>query len=314
MTWRLLAQRFAVFAVTLAGAVTLVLVMLWAAPGDPIDLIPNSDELRPRLEAHWQLDKPIPVRLVAYLSSAMRGDLGTSLVYRTGMPVTEVIAGPTCRSLGWLLAALLTTLAWGTGLAWVTAGRRSFERKLIQLISIAPVFLLAHLSVNVLNEATLALVDAGWIGRPGWFALPGQAHPFRTVLAVLLLAVGSGALSEVRGEVANALVQIRSSGYVAAARARGEPPWRHVALNLVGPLTTIASTRAAFFVGGLVILEKVLLLNGIGSILWEAALMRDYPLALGITVILASVVCVSRLIGDTVRLAIDPRLRAEWTS
>lgn len=311
MPIRVLAIRFGVFAITLFGAATLVLALLWAAPGDPIDLIPNGEELRPVLEEQWQLDKPLPVRLVNYLGNAVRGDLGTSLTYRPGMPVMTVIAGPTMRSMGWLLAALVLTVVWGTGLAWTTAGRPSLNRRVIQAASIAPVFLLAHLSVNIINESTLSLVEGGWIGRPHWFALPGQPSAFRSVLAIVVLAVGSGALSEVRAEVENALIEIRSSGYVAAARARGEPLWRHVFLNLVGPLTTIAATRAAFFVGGLVILEKVLLLNGIGSILWQAALLRDYPLALGITVILASVVCVSRLLGDSLRAIIDPRLGVE---
>jgi len=314
MPLRLIIGRIAVFAVTLLGAVGLVLVLLWAAPGDPIDLLPNGEELRPILEEQWQLDRPLGARFVAYFSHLSRGDLGTSLTYRPGMPVTEVILEPALRSTGWLVAALGVAMVWGTALAWGTAGRPTWNRTFWQLVSIAPVFLLAHVAVNGINEATLALVDSGWMDRPRWFALPGQPHPFRTILAIVLLAVGSGTLSEVRAEVENALVKIRSSGYVAAARARGERVWPHVALNLAGPLTTIASSRAAFFVGGLVILEKVLLLNGAGSILWQAAVLRDYPLALGITVIFASIVCTARLLGDAVRIAIDPRLRAEWNA
>lgn len=311
MVWRLLLQRVAIFLITLFGAVTLVLTLLWAAPGDPIDLLPNGEELRPVLEAQWHLDKPLPTRLISYFVSMLQGDLGTSLTYRPGSPVTEVILAPALRSMGWLLAALALTLSWGTGLAWLTAGRTSFERKAVQALSLAPVFLLAHLAVHGINELALVLIERGTIDRPGWFALPGQPSMFRTVLAVVLLAVGSGALSEVRREAEQALVHIRRSEYIRAARARGESLTAHVLLNLIGPLTTIASTRAAFFVGGLVILEKVLLLNGVGSILWQAALLRDYPLALGITVVLASIVCVSRLVGDTVRVLVDPRLRTE---
>ncbi len=75
------------------------------------------------------------------------------------------------------------------------------------------------------------------------------------------------------------------------------------------PLTVLVSTRTAFFFGGLVVIEKVLHLNGVGSMLWQACRMRDYPLALGITVVAAAVVCTARLLGDVVRLAVDPRLR-----
>ena len=98
MVWRVLIQRLVVFAATLLGAVAFVQVLLWAAPGDPIDMLPNSDELRPVLEAQWHLDEPVPARLLAYASNAVRGDLGTSLTYRPGMPVAEVIAKPALRS------------------------------------------------------------------------------------------------------------------------------------------------------------------------------------------------------------------------
>ncbi len=311
---RLLALRFGVFAITLLGAVGAVFLLLWSAPGDPIDLLPNADELRPVLEVEWRLDEPLPLRFGAYVGGALQGDLGISLAYRPGMPVTEVIAGPALRSLGWLVAALLLTLAWGTTLAWWTAGRSSVERKVLQAISILPVFLLAHLAVHLINGATHWLIEAERIARPAWFALPGEASPFRSLLAVVVLAVGSGALAEVRAEVESALGDMRRSGWATAVRARGGRLAPHLLRNLIGPLTTIASNRAAFFVGGLVILEKVLLLNGVGSILWQAAVLRDYPLALGITVVLAAVVCASRLLGDTLRLAVDPRLRTGATS
>jgi ABC-type dipeptide/oligopeptide/nickel transport system permease component len=231
------------------------------------------------------------------------------MTYRPGMEVTAVIAGPALRSLGWLVSALGLTLVWGTAMAWITAGRRSLGRKVVQAVSILPVFLLAHMAVNGINELVFAAMKEGWIARPAWFALPDQPSAMRSALAVVLLAVGSGALSEVHAQVENALVRIRISGFVDAALARGAPTWPHVARNLVPALATILANRAAFFVGGLVILEKVLLLNGVGFILWEAALKRDYPLAMGITLFTAAVVCLVRLGGDTLRLVADPRLR-----
>lgn len=308
---RLLTGRVLFFAAVLAGAMGLALVLLLAAPGDAVDLATNSEELRPILEAEWHLDQPVITRWALTLRDALRGDLGTSLTYRPGMAVTEVIAGPALRSLGWMLSALALTLVWGTAMAWVTAGRTSVVRKVVQFVSIVPVFLLAHLAVNGINELTFAAIQAGHIARPEWFALPDQPSTLRSALAIVLLAVGSGALSEVHAEVENALTRIRSSGYVDAALARGAPTWPHVARNLVPALATILVNRAAFFVGGLVILEKVLLLNGVGFILWEAALKRDYNLAMGVTLLTAAVVTVVRLAGDSLRLLADPRLRSQ---
>jgi peptide/nickel transport system permease protein len=140
--------------------------------------------------------------------------------------------------------------------------------------------------------------------------LPDQPSLLRGALAVVVLAVGSNAFGDLHRELASALRTALASGYVEAARARGAPIWPHVLRNLVAPVTTMATTRLAMLVGGLVILEKVLLLNGLGSLLWQAAEGRDYNLALGITLVLATIVTTGRLVGDAVRLAVDPRLRS----
>lgn len=305
-----LVRETATFALTLLGAAVLVQVLLAAAPGDAIDSLPNADELRPMLAAQWHLDDPLPTQILAWIWDVLRGDLRTSLVYRPGMPVTEVIAGPLVRSLGLLLTATALSSAVGVGLAFVTRARGRVVRPAVWIVSIVPVFLLARLAIHVLNTATWALIQAGAIGRPAWFALPIEDHPVRWALAVALLAVGSGALAEIHAEAEGLLRRIHASGYVQAARARGAPVWPHVVRNLIPPLTTILASRAAFFVGGLVIVEKMLLLNGLGAILWRAALDRDYPLALGITLVTAAAVALARWLADAIRLALDPR-RAE---
>ncbi len=288
-------------------AVQLLLVL---APGDAIDLLPNAAEVRPLLEAEWHLDASPPVQIALYLLDLIQGDLRTSLVYRPGMPVREVIAGPAVRSLGILATATVLAVGVGVGLAALTGGRRHAVRPLVWGISIVPVFLLARLSIAGLNAGAWSLVQAGRIDRPGWFALPLEDHPLRWALAVTLLAVGSGALAELHAEAEGLLQQIRASGYVEAARARGAPVWPHVLRNLIPPLTTLVTSRVAFLVGGLVILERMLNLNGLGAILWRAALDRDVPLVLGITLVTAAVVALTRLMGDALRTTLDPRRRA----
>lgn len=302
--------RLGVLLATVCGAAALVFALLALAPGDPIDLLPNAEEVRPQLEAEWRLDRPLPERYLRYLGRLAVGDLGTSLTYRPGVPVAQVIALPALRSAGWLLAGLLLAVGWGTALSTLTVGRGGALRTVTQLVSITPVFLLAHLAVFGLNETAFALMEAGRIARPGWFALPDEPSGLRTLLAVVLLAVGSGTLAEVHQAAEEALDRILRSGYVDAARARGAPLWPYVLRNLLPPLTTIATTRAAFLVGGLVVLEKVLLLNGAGAVLWQAAELRDYDLAMAVAVIAAAFVATVRFAGDLVRIAVDPRLRS----
>ena len=188
--------------------------------------------------------------------------------------------------------------------------QHGLTRRGVQLLSVAPVFLLAAGAVTLLNESAWQWMEAGRIDRPDWFALPLQDHPLKTGLAILTLAVGSSALTEVHAAVAEELGRVRGAGFVEAARARGARLWPHVLHNLVPPLTTVIASRTAFFLGGLVVVEKVLAINGAGAMLWQACRLRDLPLAMGITLVAAMVVAAARLAGDIVRLSVDPRLSA----
>ena len=302
-------RRVAVFALPRAGAVLAIQLLLWASPGDPVDLVPNGEEIRDQLEAEWGLDRPLPQRYALFLGRALQGDLGSSLTYRPGATVTELILPAAGRSLKLLIPALALAMGLGIGLGLLTAGRSSLLRRAAQVVSVAPVFLLAFLAVHLLNELAFHGMEAGWFGRPSWFALPDADSVLKTTLAIVVLAVGSGALAEVHAAVEDEVVRLRNAPFVDAAVARGAPVWKHVLWNLLPPLATIAYGRAAFFVGGLVIVEKVLHLNGAGSMLWQACRLRDYPVALGITVLAAGAVCGARLLGDLVRIGVDPRLR-----
>ncbi len=303
------ARQLAAFALTLAGAALAIQLLLWVSPGDPVDLVPNGEQIRAELEAEWGLDQPFLVRYGRFLGRALQGDLGSSLTYRPGAEVSELVLPAAGRSLRLLLPALGLAMALGLLMALLTAGHRSVLRRGGQILSVAPVFLLAFLAAHLLNESAHAAMQRGMIERPDWFALPDTDSLLKSLLAVLVLAVGSGALTEVHGALEDEIVRLRNAPFVEAALARGAPVWRHLLWNLLPPLTTIASSRAAFFVGGLVIIEKVLHLNGAGSMLWQACRLRDYPVALGITVLAAVAVCSARLLGDLVRLAVDPRLR-----
>lgn len=296
---------------TLVGAAALAQALLWAAPGDPIDLLPDPAALRPVLEREWGLSDPLPVRLLTWLGRALTGDLGTSLTYRPGTPVTEILAGPTWTSLTHLLPAWALAMGLGTALAsWTGGGHHRAVRRVLQGISVTPLFLLGFLLITGLNEWAFSRMEAGLMERPGWFALPDEASLLRSLLAVVVLAVSSGGLSEIHAAAEEHLERIRSSGFVDAARARGTPTWPHVALHLLHAAGSVAADRAAFFIGGLVILERVFSLNGVGTVLWRAAESRDYPLALGATVLCAAGVALARFAADVLRTLLDPRMRS----
>lgn len=306
-----LLGRAATVAAVLLGAVVLVLAMVHLAPGDALDAQGIPDSLRPVLAAEWHLDEPVWRRVILQTLDLIGGDLGTSAAVRPGSPVWEVISKPALRSAGWLGAAFALSLALGAGLAVLPARPRRFARAAMGSISLLPVFLLAHLAVHTLNEGAFTAIQAGWIARPAWFALPDQDSSLRTGLAVVLLATGSAAWIEVFGAAEHALTRARRSPWATAVRARGEPLAPHLRRHLALALTTQALHHAAFLMGGLVILEKVLLLHGAGFILWDAALLRDSPVVAAITLLAATALSLIRWGGDALRVLLDPRLRRE---
>lgn len=271
-----------------------------------MDLLPNGEELRPALEREWRLDRPAHERILRALADAATGDLGESLSVRPGEPVLSLVAKAGPPSLLRLLGALAVSMAAGVGLA---AWRARAASGLARAISALPVFLLCWLCVTGLNAAAWAGMEAGWWARPEWFALPDQSSPLRSLLAVLALGLASGALSEVRGATRDELRRIEADGYLDGARGLGLAAWPHLALNLLPPLLTVAASRVGFLLGGLVVVEKALLLGGAGSLLWDAALGRDYPLALGLGLLSAVTVASARLVAELLRHLLDPRLR-----
>ncbi len=293
---------------TVVGVAALLLLLVEMAPGDAIDLLPDGETLRAELERRWHLGRPLPERLLLWLLSALGGDLGTSWTIRPGAPVSEVLRGPALASLLRLLAALMTSAGVALALAWRSAGHASWLRRPVHVLSLAPVFLLAHLAVAGLNASAWSLMEAGWIDRPAWFALPTEPSVLRSFLAVVLLALGSTALSGLVTDLEDAIARLRHAPFVLAARGRGEPVDPMILRNLVPVAAALLADRLAFFVGGLVILEKVLLLGGAGSLLWRASLERDVALVLAIGVGTGLVVATGRLASDALRAYADPRL------
>lgn len=301
-----IVRRLAAFVATLAGAALLAQALLWLAPGDAVDLVTDDPELRAQLVATWGLDQPLLVRWWQVMTGALTGDLGVSLTYRPGTDVGTLVWRAIGTSAPTLVAAVLLSLTTGVALAYARLDR---GRRAIQALSVAPVFLLAATAVVTLNETAFSLMEQGSIDRPSWFALPLGDSWLKSALAVLVLSIGSSALTEVHQAADEELRTLRASGWVDAAIARGAPLWPHILWNLLPPLTTIAVSRTAFFLGGLIVVEKVLQLNGAGAMLWQACRLRDYPLALGLVLAASAVVCGARLVGDLVRIGVDPRLR-----
>lgn len=311
MLLKALARQAAAFAVSLLLSLSLLQLLLFNAPGDAIDLLPNAAELRPVLEAQWGLDRPLPERIGSGLLAMASGDWGYSVAVRTGTPVVELLRATAPRSLGVLLPAMGLQALLALGLALFSRGRRPLLRITIQLASALPLFLLLLAAVTLINEGAWSLVQAGQIPRPSWFALPDQPSALRWALATGGLAWASSALGEAHADIELASSRLLSGAHLTACRARGEPILLPLLHNLLPELLSLMARRLPAMLGGLVIAEKLLLIQGSGALLWEACLLRDHPLALGIAAACAALVATATLGSESLRLWIDPRLRLQ---
>ncbi len=286
--------------ITFVALILLLQGMLRAAPGDPIDLLPEGNEQREALSHAWGLDRD----LGQVLLDTLRGDLGESLTLRPGTPVVTLVAEAAATSAPLLIFSLLTSLILGFGLSLSPKTRTTGA-----LVSATPAFLLAFGLVSALNAATFAGIQEGWVDRPDWFALPDQAGLFRSALAVFVLAVASGNVGTISTSFAAEIARARQSPWMEALRARGESVTLPLLANLLPTGLSIAGSRVVYLVGGLVVTEKLLLIQGAGNLLWEACIRRDYPLALGLGLAAGATVLVLRWLADSARIAADPRLR-----
>jgi len=294
-------------AATVAGATVLLHGLFWLAPGDPIDLLPNGPELRPVLEAEWGLDQPVGVRILRTLGAVAQGDLGYSLIVKPGADVANLAA----KAWGKTLTLALPALALCVGLALLLAWRQDRPRlaRLVMVSSATPGFLLAAALITLLNEGAFAGMEAGHWDRPGWFALPDQPSALRTALAIGVLGLSGGLLSEARTEAAGLLESLRGSAFIEAIAARGGSTLGPLLHNLLPPLLGLLSGRLVLVLGGALIVEKVLFIQGAGTLFWEAAMNRDHPLAIGLGIAAAALVASGQALCSLGRAALDPRLR-----
>lgn len=312
------AKKLVRMALLLLGVSLTAFLLMDASPLDPLQtnvgqaaLGSMSPEQIAKLEEYWGADTPAAERYLSWLGSALRGDLGVSLLYRR--PVLEVIGQRLSTSL-WLLAcAWILSGALGLGLGLLAGANRGrcpdrLVRGCCLTVSSTPAFWLALL---------LLIVFAVWLKiLPIGMAVPiggGQA----TLLERLRHALLPGLTLSITGAANIALhtrekvVDVLDSDYILFARARGERHIlrRHVLRNVALPAVTLQFASIGELIGGSVLVEQVFSYPGLGQAAVSAGLGSDMPLLLGITVVTAALVFGGSLTADLLYGAIDPRIR-----
>ncbi len=276
MPLRLILRRAAGFVAVVFASSAVFGGLLWAAPGAAG--LTEGDGFLSWLGGFWL--------------GVVTGDMGTS--YR-GLPIATMVVQGAERSLPILAGALAASLGTGLTLALLlprSAGR--WPRALrsgLHALSLVPVFLLGYLALVV-------------------FAVPPDGGA-RTLAAVLILALGDGTLTDVVLGLDAEVEALRERDFVQSARLRGLPLALRLVPHIALPLARLAASKMAFLLGGILVLEMVLGIQGLGLMGYRAATRPDFPLLLAIAVFSTALVAGAHLGVDLLRIAVDPRARKD---
>jgi len=319
-----LARRVVHGFLLLVGVSVLSFVLVELAPGDyfaEMRLDPRISEATVRaLRVRYGLDRPLPERYLRWVASLARGELGYSFAY--GQPVgpllwprvrnTLLLTG-TANGLAWMLAVPLG--AW-----WATRRRGVADAGLAGLTAI----LLALPDLVLALGLLLLAVRTGWFPAGGMVSLGHEqmsaGERLRDVAAHLVLPVTALVLGilpvlvrYVRASVADAL----GAPFVRAARAHGIPEvrvvLRHALPAAANPLISLFGLSLAGLLSTSLLVEVVMSWPGLGPLMLEAILARDFYLVLGPVLASTLLLVGGNLLADALLLAVDPRIRSEET-
>lgn len=309
------------YAAVLLAAIVLNFALPRLAPGDAIDyLLPPEQagaltpEQRTAILDQFGLEDPIPEQFSRYLAGIARGDLLVSV--RFGRPVTSLLR----ERVGWTLllvggSVVLSTLI-GTVLGFRSAWRRGTRTDtgtlgVVMFLDALPPFFVGMMLLLVFS------VGLGWFPSYGAIAASGATGLTmvkevleRAVLPIATLTIaGLGPMYLVSR---SALVGELQEDYVLLAEAKGladRDVRRHAARNALLPVSTVALVGLGTLVGGAAVVESVFSYPGLGRLIYESVLARDYPVLQGAFLLLIVTVVVANLLNDLAYPLFDPRVR-----
>ncbi|MDR7544390.1 MAG: ABC transporter permease [Armatimonadota bacterium] len=300
--------------VPVAIGVTLVVFSLLHLTGDPIRLLYGlnvPEEIVQQRRDELGLNRPVPVQYARWLVRAVRGDLGDSIT--TGDRVTRMIRPRIGPTLELTLLALLTTLAVSLPAGVVSAVRRNTWMDNLSRVAALfwvsmPTFWLGLLFILIFG-VWLGLLPISGRAETLWSADGLRTH----ILPVLTLGLPPAALFT--RLTRSSMLEVIGEEYVRTARSKGLAERvvivKHALRNALIPILTLIGLRLPWLFGGAVITETVFAWPGMGRLLVDAVLKRDYPVVQGIVMAMAILVVASSLLVDVLYAYVDPRIRYE---
>lgn len=310
---RFLFQRIASGALVIVFASALTFFFVNLAPGGPSSIMrfDVTAEQREALIKRMGLDKPVTQRYVEWVTGAVSGDFGISLL--TDEPVTKRIGERLPNTLTLAGAAFVLSVTLGIPIGLIQALRRGSPLdhvlSFLSAVGLAvPVFWLGIVLILIFSVSLHVLPSAGVTGITTDTLFDRAQH---LVLPAVVLA--STVLPTIVRFMRSAAIEVLHEDYIRTAESKGLGPrvivTRHVLRNALVPVVSALGALVPRLLGGAVVTEAVFSWPGLGRLALEAAQGRDYPLITGLTVVAAAVAVGTTLLVDLAYTRIDPRVR-----
>ncbi len=310
----LIARRVATLLLSLGVSSVLVFGFLQVLPGDPARValgVNAGEEAVARLRADFGLDAPLLQRYVEWVGGLVRFDLGDSYISRA--PIAPQILDRLGVTV-WLVAAAMliaVVIALPVGTLMAVRHRQLSGLVLsgISQIGVAiPAFLAGLLLIMVFA------VRLRWLPANGWTPPAVDPVMFARQLTLPALSLGLVQGAVLTRYVRSAVLDVMREDYVRTARAKGLRPLRalrrHGLRNAAIPVVTVLALQLATLLIGAVVVERVFVVPGLGSLLLDAVANRDLILVQDVVMVLVLAVLVINMIVDVLYTVIDPRLKA----
>jgi len=312
-----LLRRLLLVGPVLLGVSLVVFAVLHISPGDPAEIMLGpqaTHEDITRLRTELGLDEPLPVQYARWMGRVLQGDLGRSLWMKR--PVLGEVLRRFQATVVLAASALLLSTLGGIALGVLSAARRN--SLLDRLSALASLFGASMPSFWL--GIVLMVIFALWLG---WLPASGMFAPYggggvgdllsHLVLPTVTLAAAS--LTIIVRLTRSTMLDVLGQDFVRTARAKGVRESfvvvRHALRNALIPTVTVVGVQAGYLLGGAVLTETVFAWPGVGTLMVQGILARDFPLVQGCVLVIALGFVLVNLAVDVLYATLDPRIRRE---
>ena len=306
-------RRFVSTIPVMAIVALFVFSLLYIAPGDPAAII-AGDQASPadveRIRASLGLDRPFLIRFGEWLWHVLHGDLGTSIF--TNLPVTHMIAQRVEPTLSLMVLTLILSIVVAVPMGVVAAWKQgSLIDRLVMLMAVfgfsVPVFVVGYLLAYVFA------LEFEWFPVQGYTPLSAGVWPWLSNLILPTVTLAGAFVALIARITRATMLEVLSQDYVRTARAKGldQRPilFVHALKNAAVPIVTVIGLGVAGLIGGAVVTESVFAIPGVGRLVVDAILRRDYPVIQGVVLIFSFIYVLVNLVVDLMYTVFDPRIR-----